>query len=157
MMNICILHGNLTRDVELRYLPKGTAVGEFGLAINRKWTSESGQEKEEVTFVNCTCFGRTAEVLSEYLRKGDPLIVHGRLKLDTWEDKQTRQNRQALKVIVESFSFCGQKKEGGAPAAEKPTGYRTPPGQPPAAPQRAAGTPAAQSDAPPEESDDVPF
>src|SRR5512138_1837499 len=94
--NQVILVGNLTRDPELRYTPKGTAIAEFGLAINRTWKDESGETKEEVTFVDINAFGRQAEVIGQYLKKGRPVLVEGRLKLDTWEDKQTNQKRSRL-------------------------------------------------------------
>lgn len=108
-LNKCILAGNLTRDVEVRHTPKGMAVGKFGVAINRTWKSESGEKKEEVTFIDVDCFGRTAEVISQYLKKGDAIFLEGRLKLDQWEDKQTHQKRSKLCVVCESFQFVGKK------------------------------------------------
>src|SRR5678816_4951609 len=83
--NKVILAGNLTRDPELRYTPKGTAVAKIGLAMNRQWKDETGQQKEEVTFVDVDAFGRQAEVISQYLKKGRPILVEGRLKLDQWD------------------------------------------------------------------------
>ena len=83
--NKVILAGNLTRDPELRYTPKGTAIARIGMAINRTWKSETGETKEEVTFVDVEAWGRQAEVISQYLKKGRPLLVEGRLKLDQWE------------------------------------------------------------------------
>jgi single-strand DNA-binding protein len=152
--NKVILVGNLTRDPELRYTPKGTAIAKLGLAVNRNWTSESGEKKEEVTFVDVDAFGRTAENLAQYMRKGRPLLVEGRLKLDTWEDKNTHQKQSKLKVVLESFSFIDSKgtDAGAAPA-------------PPAdAPRRPAPAPAAKppespegGEAPAAEEDDVPF
>src|ERR1700752_1833324 len=97
--NKVILVGNLTRDPELRYTPKGTAVAKIGLAVNRAWKSESGEMKEEVTFVDIDMFGRTAENVAQYMRKGSPLLVEGRLRLDTWEDKQTNQKRSRIGVV----------------------------------------------------------
>jgi single-strand DNA-binding protein len=152
--NKVILAGNLTRDPELRYTPKGTAIAGFGLAINRSWKDESGQTKEEVTFVDVDAFGRQAEVVGQYFKKGRPILVEGRLKLDTWDDKQTNQKRSRLKVVLESFSFIdsgGQRTGDGAPApAQAP--------RRPAAPAAPAPGPAAPPDmeAPPSE-DDVPF
>src|SRR5271154_6395167 len=102
--NKVILMGNLTRDPELRYTPKGMAVAKIGLAINRTWKSESGESKEEVTFIDVESFGRQAEVIAQYMRKGRPFLVEGRLRLDTWEDKNTHQKVSKLKVILESFS-----------------------------------------------------
>ena len=103
--NKVILVGNLTRDPELRYTPKGTAVARITLAVNRTWKSESGENKEEVSFVDVDVWGRQAEVISQYMKKGRPLLVEGRLKQDTWEDKNTKQKQSKLKVVLESFSF----------------------------------------------------
>lgn len=150
--NKVILVGNLTRDPELRYTPKGTAVAKIGLAVNRVWTSESGEKKEEVTFVDVDVFGRTAENVGQYMRKGRPILVEGRLKLDQWDDKQTGQKRSRLGVIADTVQFLGSAGgaggEAGAPAAPRP--------------QRAAAAPAAPAGEPlegdgPPESDDVPF
>jgi len=92
--NKVILAGNLTRDPEMRYTPKGTAVTKIGLAINRTWKSETGEAKEEVTFVDVDAFGRTAEVIAQYLKKGRPILMEGRLRYETWEDKQTKKKRK---------------------------------------------------------------
>jgi single-strand DNA-binding protein len=150
--NRVILAGNLTRDPELRYTPKGTAVVKIGLAINHTWKSESGESKEEVTFVDVEAWGRQGEVIAQYMRKGRPLLVEGRLKLDTWEDKNTHQKVSKLKVVLEGFTFIDSKGgEGGG----VPTG---PPGESPrraAAPAKPAAPP--ESEAPPPEDDDVPF
>src|SRR6516165_6387217 len=116
--NRVILAGNLTRDPELRYTPKGTAVARIGLAMNRTWKSESGEMKEEVTFVDVEAFGRQAEVIAQYMKKGRPFLVEGRLKLDQWEDKNTHQKQSKLKVILESFSFVDSRGSAdNAPAA----------------------------------------
>jgi single-strand DNA-binding protein len=117
--NKVILAGNLTKDPELRYSPKGTAICKIGLAVNRKWKSESGETKEEVTFVDVDAFGRQAEVLAQYLRKGRSVLVEGRLKLDQWEDKQSGQKRSRLGVALESFSFIGgSEKASSEPKSE---------------------------------------
>lgn len=108
--NKVILIGNLTRDPELRYTPKGMAVAKVGLAINRNWTTESGEKKEDVTFVDIDCFGRLAENLAQYMRKGLPIMAEGRLKLDQWDDKQTGQKRSKLGVIAENIVFLGSPK-----------------------------------------------
>jgi len=122
--NKVILAGHLTRDPEMRYLPKGTAIAKIGLALNRQWKSESGEKKEEVIFVDVDVFGKQAETLSQYCKKGSALLVEGRLKLDTWEDKQTNQKRQKLGVILESFQFLssskGQAKDEQDPAENFP-------------------------------------
>jgi single-strand DNA-binding protein len=107
--NKVILVGNLTRDCEIRYTPKGTAVAQFGLAINRQWTSEAGEKKEAVCFVDCKCFAKSAENLSQYTKKGHPLLVEGRLDLEQWEDKESKENRQKLVVCVEGFQFLRNK------------------------------------------------
>lgn len=119
--NKVILAGNLTRDPELRYTPAGKAIAKFGMAINRNWTSETGEKREEVTFVDIDAFGRQAEVISQYLKKGRPVLVEGRLKLDQWDDKQTGQKKSRLGVVLESFSFLdsggrGDGGGGGSPA-----------------------------------------
>jgi single-strand DNA-binding protein len=151
--NKVILAGNLTRDPELRYTPKGTAVVKFGMAINRTWKSDSGESKEEVTFVDVEAWQRQAEVIAQYFRKGRPILVEGRLKLDTWEDKNTHQKQSKLKVVLESFSFIDSKvSEGGAGAGGVPSGE---PASRPAAPPKPAGGPP-EGEPPPEE-DDVPF
>jgi single-strand DNA-binding protein len=114
--NKVILMGNLTRDPELRYLPKGTAVARIGLAINRTYTGEDGQKRDDTTFVDVDAFGKQAEALGQYFKKGRPIFVEGRLKLDTWDDKQTGQKRSKMGVIMESFQFVDSKKdEGGQP------------------------------------------
>lgn len=117
--NRVILCGNLTRDVELKYTPKGTAIARLGLAMNRKWKTESGEQKEEVTFVDVDAFGKTAETLSQYLSKGRAILLEGRLKLDQWEDKKTNEKRSKLGVVLESFTFIDSGKPK-AESSEKP-------------------------------------
>lgn len=117
-LNQVILIGNLTRAPEIRYLQNGTACGNFTLAINRKWKDDQGQEKEEVTFVDCSVFSGRAETIGQYVKKGDPLCVTGRLKQDVWEDKETKQKRSKLKVVVEGFQFLGSKGEHGTPKSD---------------------------------------
>jgi single-strand DNA-binding protein len=108
--NKVICCGNLTRDPELRYTPKGMAIARISIAMNRKWKSELGEMKEEVTYVECDAFGKTAETIGQYLTKGRPILIEGRLKLDQWEDKQTNQKRSKLGVVIESFQFMGEGK-----------------------------------------------
>lgn len=151
--NKVILAGNMTRDPELRYTPKGTAIAKFGLAINRNWTAEDGQKREEVTFVDVDAFGKQAEVIGQYLKKGRPVLVEGRLKLDQWDDKQTGQKRSRLGVVLESFSFLdsGNREGGGAPSASSaPAAAR------PARPAASAPPPDHGGDEP-TQGDDVPF
>src|SRR5215472_12984189 len=108
--NKVILMGNLTRDPELRYTPKGMAIAKIGLAVNRRWKSETGEMKEEVTFVDVDAFGKTAETIAQYLKKGRPILMEGRLKYDTWEDKQTNQKKSKLGVVLESFTFVDSNR-----------------------------------------------
>lgn len=110
--NKVILMGNLTRDVELRYTQSGSAIANVSLAVNRHWVQD-GQKKEEVTFVEIVFFAKPAETIAQYCKKGSSLLVEGRLKLDTWEDKQTGQKRSKLMVVGESFQFVG-----GGPKSE---------------------------------------
>ena len=112
-LNKVMLMGNLTRDPEIKYTPKGTAIANFGMAINRNFSTEGGEKREEVTFVDIEAFGRTAEIIGEYFKKGRPIYVEGRLKLDTWDDKQTGQKKSKLRVVADSFEFLGSR-EGGA-------------------------------------------
>jgi single-strand DNA-binding protein len=111
--NKVILLGNLTRDPEVRYTPKGSAVADLGIAVNRQYTLENGEKREEVTFVDVTFWGRTAEVAGEYLKKGRPVFIEGRLQLDTWDDKQSGQKRSRLKVIGETMQMLGSRGGGG--------------------------------------------
>ncbi len=113
--NKVILAGNLTRDPELRYTPKGTAIAKIGLAINRRWTTETGEQKEEVTFVDVDAFGRQAETIGQYLKKGRPILIEGRLKLDQWDDKQTGQKKSRLGVVLETFQFLDSGPAGRQP------------------------------------------
>jgi len=148
--NKVILMGNLTRDPELRYTPKGTAIARITLAVNRVYTSgEGGEKKEEVSFVDIDVWGRQAEVISQYMKKGRPLLVEGRLKQDTWEDKNTKQKQSKIKVVLESFSFVDSNRgdSAGAPVSRPaPTVGSAP------APAPDGG----EADAP-HEGDDVPF
>jgi single-strand DNA-binding protein len=152
--NKVILIGNLTRDPELRYTPQGVAIAKIGLAVNRTWKNEAGESKEEVTFIDVDAFRRQAETLAQYLKKGSPLMVEGRLKLDQWDDKQTGQKRSRLGVVLEGFQFLGGNRgaEGGGAPGEAP---RNRPSAPAA---KSAAQPADGADAPPPpDDDDVPF
>lgn len=106
-VNQCNLIGNLTRDPELRVTPQGTAICQFGLAINRKFKDGQGAEREEVTYVDCEAWGKSGENIAKYCAKGRPLYVSGRLKLDQWTDKTTNEKRSKMKVVVENFQFLG--------------------------------------------------
>lgn len=119
--NKVILLGNLTRDPEVRYTPKGSAVADLGIAVNRQYTLDNGEKREEVTFVDVTFWGRTAEVAGEYLKKGRPVFIEGRLQLDTWDDKQSGQKRSRLKVIGENMQMLGSRGGGSdVDDAERP-------------------------------------
>jgi single-strand DNA-binding protein len=148
-LNKVMLIGNVTRDPEIRYTPKGTAVAEVGLAINRVYTPEGGEKREETTFVDVTFWGRQAEIVSEYGKKGKPLYIEGRLQLDSWDDKQSGQKRSKLKVVGENFQFLGSRSDGGS----RDEGDSAPRSSRPAA----AAKPAAPDAAPQGEDDDIPF
>ncbi len=116
--NRVILVGNLTRDPVVRYTPGGTAVSEIGLAVSRQWTDrQSNQRKEETTFVDVTLWGRQAEVAGEYLAKGRPVLIEGRLQLDQWEDKQSGEKRSKLRVVGETMQMLGTRDGGGGGTA----------------------------------------
>jgi len=148
--NKVIIAGNLTRDPELRYTPKGTAIARLGLALNRSYTTESGEKRDEVTFVDVDAFGRQAEVIGQYLKKGRPVLIEGRLKLDQWEDKNTHQKQSKLRVVLENFSFLDSGR-GGDAAPEAPAVRTAGTSAPP--PPATGGEP----EAPAAEDDDVPF
>jgi single-strand DNA-binding protein len=118
-LNKVLLMGNLTRDPEVRYTPKGTAVAELGIAVNRIYSGENGEKREEVTFVDVTVWGRTAENVGEYLKKGRPVFIEGRLQLDSWEDKQSGQKRNKLKVVADNVQFLGSRGGSGGGSPEE--------------------------------------
>jgi single-strand DNA-binding protein len=130
-LNRVLLIGNLTRDPEVRYTPKGTAVADIGIAVNRVYSGDEGERKEEVTFVDVTLWGRQAEVAQEYLKKGRQVFIEGRLQLDTWDDKQTGQKRSRLRVVAENMQMLGSRgdSEAGSPAAGAQRRTTTPPPQ----------------------------
>jgi len=134
--NKVILLGNLTRDPEVRYTPKGSAVCDLGLAVNRSYTLDSGEKREEVTFVDVVLWSRLAEIAGEYLKKGRPVFIEGRLQLDTWDDKQSGQKRSKLRVIGETMQLLGGRPPGaggGGEGGESRVGKTTPPPKPAAA------------------------
>jgi len=118
--NHVTLAGNLTRDPELKYTPKGTAICAFTIAINRKWKSDSGEEKESVAFIDHKAFGKTGEAIAKYLKKGQPIFTVGRLDQENWDDKATGQKRSKLVVVVESFQFVGGREQGAKTQVEAP-------------------------------------
>lgn len=147
--NKVYLIGNLTRDPELRVTPKGTAICQFGLAVNRQYKDESGATRDETTFVDIEAWGRQGETISKYCTKGRPLFVEGRLKFDQWEDKASGQKRSRLKVVLEGFQFLGGRGEGGGPGNEP--AEQTPERHSP--PPRVTNKPAPTEDI----DEDVPF
>jgi len=150
-LNRVLLIGNLTRDPEIRYTPKGTAVADVGLAINRVLSGEEGERREEVTYVDVVLWARLAEIADQYLKKGRPVFIEGRLQLDSWDDKQTGQKRSRLRVVAENMQLLGSRSDPDAPAS-------------PTAPRRASGpaAPAPRPQTPKDpdldaEPDDIPF
>jgi single-strand DNA-binding protein len=157
-LNKVMLIGNLTRDPELRYTPKGTAVADISLAINRVWNNEQNQKQEETIFVDVTLWGRQAELAQQYLTKGRGAYIEGRLQMDTWDDKETGKKRSKLKVIGESLQFLpdgrgGAGGGGGAPQGGGGQQSRPPQQQRTAPPQGASAAPPSEF----QEEDDIPF
>ncbi len=149
--NKVILLGNLTRDPEVRYTPKGSAVCDLGLAVNRQYTLDSGEKREEVTFVDVVLWARLAEIAGEYLKKGRPVFIEGRLQLDTWDDKQSGQKRTKLRVVGESMQLLGSRPAATA-AADAGEADR------PARSAEKSASPPPKSSAPAEPDDDeIPF
>jgi single-strand DNA-binding protein len=149
--NKVILLGNLTRDPEVRYTPKGSAVCDLGLAVNRNYTLDNGEKREEVTFVDVVLWARLAEIAGEYLKKGRPVFIEGRLQMDSWDDKQTGQKRTKLRVVGETMQLLGSRPggaSGGTGASEAPEAER-----PPRAAAKSAGATAQSA---PDE-DEIPF
>ena len=168
--NKVILLGNLTRDPQLKYLPSQTAVAEFGIACNRKFKSAAGEDREEVTFVDITAFGKQAELINQYFTKGKPIFIEGRLKFDSWEDKQGGGKRSRLTVVLEGFQVIGGRDGGGGGGgggrsqgyeggADEGGGPSAPPQRGPSR-QRSPQAPAAQppfGDEQQFKDDDIPF
>jgi single-strand DNA-binding protein len=154
--NKVLLMGNLTRDPELTYTPSQLAICKFGLAVSRKFRGKTGEEREEVLFIDCTVFDKKGETVHQYCTKGKPIFIEGQLKLDTWDDKTTGQKRSKIHVVVDNFQFLGSRDggtqggaqsgaqagyagegaEGGAPAPRAPR--PAPAARPVPAPQRPA-------------------
>ena len=145
--NKVMLLGNCTRDPEVKYTPKGSAVTDLGIAVNRYYTTDGGEKREETTFVDVTMWGRQAEIAGEYLKKGRPVFIEGRLQLDTWDDKQTGQKRSKLRVVCENFQLLGSRdgSEGGSPGGGRSGGSK---------PSKPAPAEDASGDA---SEDDIPF
>jgi len=150
--NKVILLGNLTRDPEVRYTPKGSAVCDLGLAVNRQYTLDNGEKREEVTFVDVVLWARLAEIAGEYLKKGRPVFIEGRLQLDTWDDKTSGQKRSKLRVIGETMQLLGSRpggSSGGGETADEERPARS--SAKPSAPPPKATAPAEPDD------DEIPF
>jgi single-strand DNA-binding protein len=142
--NKVILIGNLTREPQLSYLPSQTPVVEFGMAINRVFKKQDGSEGKETCYVDCQMFGKRAEVVNKYFKKGDPIFVEGRLKFDQW-NAQDGSKRSKLRVFVENFEFLGGGARGGGGGGGG--GYPSQPFEAPEAPEPFA----------PPMDDDIPF
>jgi single-strand DNA-binding protein len=150
-VNKVILIGNCTRDPEVRYTPKGTAVADIGLAMNRYFSSDGGERREETTFVDVTLWGRQAEVAGEYLKKGRPVYIEGRLQMDSWDDKNTGQKRTKLKIVGEQMQLLGSRDSGGS---SSPPQQRSESNFTESSNQNSGGNDGAQFDT---EDDDIPF
>jgi len=112
-LNKVFLIGNLTRDPELRVTPKGTAICQFGIAVNRQFRDDSGASRDETTFVDIEAWGKQGELVAKYLNKGSLAMVEGRLRLDQWEDKNSGQKRSKLKVVLDNVQFLSSRGGGG--------------------------------------------
>jgi single-strand DNA-binding protein len=148
-LNKVFLIGNLTRDPELRMTPKGTAICQFGIAVNRQFKDESGATRDETTFVDIEAWGKQGELVSKYLSKGSLAMVEGRLKFDQWEDKTSGQKRSKLKVVLDNVQFLNSRggSGGGQQAGPSEDGDPAP---------RASGKPEAAG-GPSKGDEDVPF
>ncbi len=151
--NKVILLGNLTRDPEVRYTPKGSAVCDLGLAVNRQYSLDNGEKREEVTYVDVVLWARLAEIAGEYLKKGRPVFIEGRLQLDTWDDKQSGQKRSKLRVVGETMQLLGSRPASGGEAEEGMSGGNA--GR--AAGGSRAGAPPPKSPASEPDDDEIPF
>ena len=105
--------------LNLNTLPEGTAVCNLSMAVNRRWKNEAGEEKEEVYFADCKAFGRQAETIGQYVKKGHPLMVEGRLTREEWDDKKTGEKKSATRIMIETFQFLKGRDEGAAPAPRR--------------------------------------
>lgn len=151
-VNKVILIGNVTRDPEVKFTPKGSAVADVGLAINRNYTLDNGEKREETTFVDVELWGRLAEIAGEYAKKGRPIYIEGRLRMDTWEDKTSGQKRSRMKVVGENLQLLGGRPPGGGGGEEEGGGHHE------ARPQRTSRpAPAPQPPRSSEPDDDIPF
>jgi single-strand DNA-binding protein len=147
-LNRVMLIGNLTRDPEVRYTPKGSAVADLAIAVNRNYTAESGEKREEVTYVDIVLWAKLAELAGQYLKKGRPVFIEGRLQMDQWEDKQTGQKRSRLRVVGENMQFLDSRRDNaGGDNGEESQG---PPSRPMNRPQQGGRPPQGGSKPPPQ-------
>jgi single-strand DNA-binding protein len=165
-LNKVMLIGNLTRDPEVRYTPKGSPVADLAIAVNRVYTADNGEKREEVTYVDIVLWAKLAELAGQYLHKGRPVFVEGRLQMDQWEDKATGQKRTRLRVVGENIQFLDSRRDGGGEGGEEGGGSRPAPrpAQRPAQRPQPAGKPQPASDEFGEgpitdglDNDDIPF
>ncbi len=161
-LNKVMIIGNVTRDPEIKYTPKGSAVVDIGIAVNRTFTPEGGERREETTYIDVTLWGRTAETAAEYCKKGRSVYVEGRLQLDSWEDKTSGQKRSKLRVVGENYQLL-DRRPGGAGAGGSGGGDEEYSDRPPArreAPSSSGGGFSSGRNTapqPPIEEDDIPF
>lgn len=163
-LNKVMLIGNVTRDPEIKYTPKGSAVTDLGIAVNRVFTPDGGEKREETTFVDVTLWGRQAEIAGEYCKKGRSIYIEGRLQLDSWEDKASGQKRSKLRVVGETFQLLGPRPggaggSGGSAGGEEEYSERPPQRREPQGGGTGGGYSSGRSSAqqPPLEDDDIPF
>ena len=157
-VNKVMLLGNITRDLEVRYTPKGTAVCDLGMAVNRIRTGDNGERIEEVTYVDVTLWGRQAELAGQYLSKGRSVFIEGRLQLDQWDDKQTGQKRSRLRVVGENMQFIGgQGGSGGNQGSSSAPSQQAPPSEQQQAPPQSNQGGAAAAENFDNDDDDIPF
>lgn len=154
-VNKVILIGNVTRDIEVKFTPKGSAVADVGLAINRKYSLDNGEKREETTFVDIELWGRLAEIAGEYAKKGAPLYVEGRLRMDTWDDKTSGQKRSRMKVVGENIQLLGSRSSGGGNYSGEEESSSSAQSRPAARTQERRPAPAPDHSAAPD--DDIPF
>jgi single-strand DNA-binding protein len=149
------LIGNVTRDPQTKVLPSNTSLAEFGLAINRKYKTQGGEQREEVCFIDCAAFGKTADLIGEYVLKGKPLFVTGRLKYDSWEDKNGGGKRSKISLIVENFQLLGGRESAGDETDQRPAA----PSRPYPRDRQSVRQPASPPELPDHDPDleDVPF
>lgn len=159
-LNKVMLIGNVTRDPEIKYTPKGSAVTDLGIAVNRVFTPEGGEKREETTYVDVTLWGRQAEIAGEYCKKGRSIYIEGRLQLDSWEDKTSGQKRTKLRVVGENFQLLGPRPGGGTGGGSgNEEDYSERPSRRESSSGGSGGFSSGRSPAPqaPIEEDDIPF